>query len=290
MSSSLNTSAILSAIASLETQLASLKLQLGGASSAKSAPVAKKERKPRKKSEAGPTAWIVFTDRVRKILKDNGYKASAIGVECVQFCSTLKTENADLPSWTDADILARREAWSVPEISKQAAAGKNKKSSAPSSVVSGGDGDGEAAPASTEKPKKERKNPWAGLTAEQKAAKVAAMKAGRSAKKSAASSSDVESVSQESVVAPLPPLPSSPKSVAVSNAAANAAPSAPLPGFKKATLGSKAYWINPESGHTYFRNPDDSRGDWAGLFSKTPKPHIDDSVAEPDFFSLLDEA
>lgn len=294
--SSLNVSTLLASVAAMEKELASLKAQIAGSGAAKSAAPAAKERKPRKKSDAPPSAWLVFTARVRDLLrsvKDGGdkevYSGKALGVECQQFCGTLKDENADLSSWSDADIVARRADWSAPAVSKQAAAGlhwkKGKKVASPTgsaaaSVVS----DGEAAPAvSADKPKKERKNPWAGLSPEDKAAKVAAMKAGRAAKKAAAAAESGDAASGTESV--LPPLPPSPSSVASKPAAA-----AVSSGFRKVTLNNKAYLIDLASGHSYYRNADDSQGDWAGLFSKTPKPHIDFDAPEPsaeeDGFSL----
>ena len=209
---SLNTSSLLSAISAMEQQLAALRAQLGGASVAASSPAkTPTEKKPRKKSDAPPSAWRLFADRVRALLGANGYSGKALGTECVQFCSSLKDENGDFSSWADSDILARRAAWTVPEVSKaEAKFGpgwvKNKawRKTPTGSVVS----DGEAAPAVaevTEQPKKARKNPWADLTAEQREAKIAAMKAGRAAKK-AATESSAESTEAEVLVAP-PPAP-----------------------------------------------------------------------------------
>jgi hypothetical protein len=295
MSSTLNVSAILSTISAMESQLSQLRAQLGSAPSVKAAASvpAPTEKKQRKKSDAPPSAWRLFTDRVRALLKDNDYSGKAIGVECVQFCATLKDENSELSSWVDGDILARRAAWSAPEVSRgeakhgkgwaktgeRKAAAKAASVSAASSVVS----DGEASvPASADKPKKERKNPWAGLTPEQHAAKSAAMKAGRAAKKAAAT----DAAPSVSLAASLPPLPSSPKG-SVSSVRTGADD---LVGFRKVTLATKPYWINLESGHAYERDADDSRGAWAGLFSKTPKPHVTKTSAPPadDFNALLD--
>lgn len=189
--SSINVNSILSSISSMEKELASLRALLGSAPSKTAAPA---EKKQRKKRVGPPSAWVLFSDRVRDILRTNGYEKSDLGIHCVQFCSSLKDENKELSSWTDADILARRAAWSVPAESKQAAAGihyvKGKKVVTPpgsttGSVVSVSDGD---APV-TEPAKKQRKNPWAGLTDEQRLAKSAAMQAGKAAKKAATTTS-----------------------------------------------------------------------------------------------------
>lgn len=300
--SSSNVSLILSELSAtradvlaLKSEVSALRAALSAKSSAAPAvvsttgkPVA--EKKPRKKSDAPPTAWRLFTDRVRQILKDNGYTAKAIGVECVQFCSTLKAENDKFESWSDADILARRAGWTAPEVSKQKAAGKSwrkpKTGSAPASVVSGGDDDeldGGAAPASTDKPK--RKSAWDGLSPEQHAAKVAKMKAGRDAKKAAESAETTSSAAPVEVSVTTAASSSSSSAAASSSSSAAAvvvsAPSSAPVGFKKVALNNERFWVNLESGHAYYRLADESQGEWAGLFSKTPKPNVDKSVPEP---------
>jgi hypothetical protein len=286
-----------SKVSSLEAVLSS-KSVAPAASSSAGKPV--KVKTERKKSDAPPTAWRLFTDRIRGLLAANGYSGADLGVRCVQFCSSLKDENAELSSWADADVLARRSAWSPPEISKgEAKFGKGwaktgerraaaKAASTSGSVVSGdaeldAPADSSAAPA-----KKARKNPWEGLTPEQRAEKVAAMKAGRAAKKNAAPSSS-DAAPTESAPAKTESAPPSPKISAaatsnVGNAAASSSSATEVAGpegFKKVALNNKLFWVNLTTGHAYHRNKDQSQGDWAGLFSKTPKPHIDDSVPEP---------
>ena len=129
--SSLSSSVILSAISVMEKQLALLRAQLGEASvaaPAKAAPA--KEKKAAKKEEKkprAPTAWLLFTERVRGLLREADYPPKALGPEMTKFCSELKKDNGDLASWASEDILARRAAWSAPE---------SKLPSAPASVVS----------------------------------------------------------------------------------------------------------------------------------------------------------
>ena len=302
-------------VLALKSEVSSLRAALAAKTAAAPAAAASSEKKARKTraknadgTKRAPNAWIVFVKRVRDLLKANGYTEQAIGVDAPMFCSAIKAECPDLAALTDADILGRRAAWTRPAVSKQAAAGKNKKSTPSGSVVSGGDGeaddlDGDAAPASTGKPKKERKNPWAGLTAEQREAKVAAMKAGRAAKKAAdegllddeaggASAEEIRAAANR-MRATITERPPSPKMTSVSNAAASsssaaaassstaAASSSGPEGFQKIILNNKSYWVNQVTGHAYHRLKDQSQGEWAGLFSKTPKPHIDDSVPEP---------
>lgn len=303
-----------SRMAVLETSVAaktSAPVAVGaGAGKGKSAKKEKKAKDPSAPKRA-PNGWILFVKRVRDLLKTNGYTEQAVGVDAPMFCSDLKTENGDLESWTDDDILARRAAWSRPEVSKQAAAGKNKgkSGSAPASVVSGADAeeaDGDAAPA-----KKARKNPWAGLTEEQKAERIAKMKAGKAAKKadaealleddeplgtSAKEAAAAVAKTKAALAKKAEPAPASPNSeeqksnaaasssgpgAGLAAASASVSAAAPKDEFKKVMLSGALYWVNMANGHAYHRLADQSQGEWAGLFVKTPKPHIDDSVTEP---------
>ncbi len=274
--SSINVSAILSSISTMEKELASLRALLSGSAPAPSGkgkvPKVKKERKG---TSTPPAAWLGFTKRVSALLSKNGYAGTDLAVGCLQFCKVLKTENPEFTGLVDGDILARRASWTAPPIKARA-----KKSTPTASVVTASDG--EVSAPSGDKPKKERKNPWAGLSPEERAAKVAVMKAGKAAKKDAAPATTVSNAAATSSTT-LPPLPKSPTTSVKSNEE--------LAGFKKMTLNNKAYWVNLADGRCYNRKADDSRGDWAGKFSKTPKPTIDASAREPepDFFALLDE-
>jgi hypothetical protein len=294
----------------------------------------KKERKSKaKSSDSGedkpkrePTAWRLFADRVRETLREAGFEGKSLGTECVQFCSALKEENADFASWSETDILARRAAWVAPEVSKQKAAGKSWRKS-PAGSVASEDADGAAAAASDgEAPAKKRKNPWEGLSEEQKAERIAKMKAGKEAKKAAsapsaadadgeapasdgeapsvtssekkkrgpkkfadmtpeeleaakakraakksAKSAEAPKASESSATAARVPLPASPASSGGDG----------LVGFQRVMLLGAPYWVNLQSGYCYHRLSDGGQGEWAGLFHRTPKPHIDDSVAEP---------
>jgi hypothetical protein len=281
---------------------------------------AKKERDPAAPKRA-PSAWVLFTGRVRSVLAGAGFEKKDLGVDTIMFSSSLKEENAKLDSWSDADILARRAAWVKPEVSKK------KASAAPSVVLEDGEVEDEAPAAA----KKERKNPWAGLSEEQKAERVAKMKAGKAAKKAAEAPSEEEAPPSDGEAAPsvtssekkkrgpkkfsemtpeeleaakakraakksaksseapkssaapaLPALPPSPKSSVGS----------PLDGFQRVMLSGEPYWVNLASGHCYRRLSDGGQGEWAGIFHRTPKPHIDDSMPEPsdDEGFVLEEA
>lgn len=311
---------ISSRMSALESSKPSAPAAAGGAGKGK----AKKEKKAKDPSapKREPTVWRIFADRVRGVLKDNGFSGTALGTECVQFCSSLKTENADLASWTSEDILARRAAWTKPEVSKaEAKFGKNWvknkswRKTPEGSVVSGAaDGEEEAADGEAAPAKKARKNPWEGLSEAERAERIAKMKAGREAKKAAAdalledeplgaSAAEIKAAAAKKAgrkVEPLPPkteaaapktAPEAPKkasaapAASVSNAAASsssASAAATSSGeFKPVMLNGERFWINLQTGHAYHRLSDGGQGDWAGIFSKTPKPHIDDSVPEP---------
>jgi hypothetical protein len=311
--SSSNVSLILSELQATKAEVLSLKSQMSSlqsllssklsvaASSAggetpakgKKAKKEKKERDPDAEPRA-PTAWRLFTERVGTLLKTEGYSGKDLAVGNLQFCKTLKTENEDLSSWVDADILARRAAWTAPEPKT-----KEEKASAAASVVSG---DAELEEETSSKPaKKPRKSAWEGLSEEERKAKVAKMQAGRAAKKAEKEGAKEDApASPKASAAKSESSPPPAKTAAVPSAKAVAPPSAPAESapadeFRPVMLKSKRYFVNLASGHAYLRNEDGSQGDWAGIFhnpakagepqnpdAKTPKaPWIDASVPEP---------
>jgi hypothetical protein len=102
---------------------------------------------------------------------------------------------------------------------------------------------------------KARKNPWQGMSEESRAEKIAKMKAARAEKK------ELKTAAGEGLPAP---------------------PAAQAPGgFQSVMLDGKRYLVNMETGHAYDRQANGSQGEWAGIFSKTPKPHINTSVPKP---------
>jgi hypothetical protein len=312
-------SSIHSELLALRAQVSSLQAALEAKTVSAPAKMEKAAKKPKKERDPEApkrpaNAWILFTKRVRDLLKENGYTKEAVGIEANMFSSTLKDENADLASWSDEDILARRADWTRPAVSKWVSVHGVKPKTG--SVVSGEDAEDGAA--SAEKPKKARKNPWEGLSEEAKAERIAKMKAGKAAKKAAAeddgcgaSGAEVPAETLAALDAALgaspfaepkkakktePALkkaetPASPKPSAAASASAvasaggggAAAASASASGgeFRAVLLGGKKYLVNQTTGHSYHRLADGGQGEWAGMFVKTPKPHIDDSVPEP---------
>jgi len=267
---SLDTSAVLAAIVSLEAQLAALKMQLGGAKSApksgpKSAVKAPKEAKePKEKKERAPTEWLLFTKRIRSLLESADYgKKDLGGPALLSFCKTLKTENADLDSWDDADILARRADWTVPERKKKASSGASSVVSAEPDLKMPALASEDEAPASdaeesTASGKKKRGPPKGVKLSDEEKAKRKATREANKAKKAAGAA----------------PAPSSPV-VGASNAAALPLPSSPKSDtsvLKKIILKEegrpRGYFVNMETGHAWHRT-EDTIGDWAGVFHKT---------------------
>ena len=212
----------------------------------------KKARKPRD-PDAKPNGWILFTSRVRSVLSESGSK---LGVEATQFCSSLKTKNADLDSWTAEAILTEFSSWEKPEVSKQTAAGKSK-------GRKGSNASAESAAAASDEPKPEK--PKKVLSPEH----LAAMAEGR--KKKAAEKKAAASAPSSAPASPTPKV-SAPTS-------ATAAPAADSE-WKRFVLKGKAYLWNPSNNHTYFREEDGSQGDWAGIFNPANKS-IDASIPEP---------
>jgi hypothetical protein len=167
-------------------------------------------------------------------------------------------------------------------------AGKAAKKAAEVSAEEAPASDGEAAPASVSSSEKKKRGPK--KQSEMTAEELAADKAKRAAKKAAKSaeapksSGGAAAAASSSSAAALMPLPASPASSVSSKSA--------LLGFQRVMLLGAPYWVNLASGHCYHRLADGGQGDWAGLFHRTPKPHIDDSVPEPsedDGFVLEDE-
>jgi hypothetical protein len=172
-----NIDEILASIASLETQLATLKISLGAtgvvvprASKAKAkAPKASTtddSADAAPKALKGPNVWIVFTQKVHNALKAASISTGAATVS-KQFASSLK-ESKPYTDWTDEAIVEAWGTWEKPEQSKSGKAKSEKGSATESGSESGG-----------EAPKKERKK-RAPLTEVQKAerkAKAAAKKA-----------------------------------------------------------------------------------------------------------------
>lgn len=336
----MSASAILSELQAARADILSLKAQVSALQTAlDSKPAAaaaapsegKKTRKTRPKNADAaprpPTPWVIFVDRVRDILravkKDDGssaYTGQDLGIICVQFASALKEENADLSSWSDADIIARRVAWVRPTVSKQEAAGKNKRKTGGSVAGSAaadeldGDADGAASAAPSADSGKKKRGPAKGtpLTAEQKAARAAKSAATRAAKKavSAGLLDDEAGGASAAEIAAAAALMKKTK-VSVSNAAASAAPAAagagpaaaggsapPSDEFKNVLLNKERYLVNMANGHAYNVVKDAEgvpiKGDdgkymqstWAGIFHRkggmpSGGAYIDSSVPEP---------
>lgn len=134
----------------------------------------KKERKPRDPN-AKPNDWIIFTGRVRSVLKDAGLAA---GKECQQFASFLKNNHTDAYQMSDKAILDARSDWTAPPPKP-----KEEKE--------------EVADEET-KPKPKRT-----LSDEQKAKMAAGRKAAAERKKAEKQAETVEDI--EDVAAPAPP-------------------------------------------------------------------------------------
>jgi len=184
----------------------------------------------------------------------------------------------------DPEKQAKYEAYRAKIDAEQA----SKKSGA-SSVVS------EEADAPSGEAKKERKNPWAGLSDEQRAERVAKMKAGKAAKKEAAS--EPVAVAEPAPVAPAPVAEKRPVKAAPAKPA-GPKPSAPAPAPVKEEKveviagdadDEETYKPFEFKGVKYFKNglqyvykmtSDGGVGDYAGRYD-VPKRKIDATVPEP---------
>ena len=221
----------------------------------------KKEKDPDAPKKA-PSDWINFTGSVRNALKEAGHKVSK---EVQQFSSFLKEKNADYSSWTAESMVEEFKSWTPPEVSKQAAEGKNKgsrKNSDASQTVA----DASAATAVAEKAKKV-------LSPEH----LAKMKAGREAAKA-------KKDGEATLMAIIPPKPEGPKpepkkAVKVVAPAPSVAPAEE----EWRRTKDKKYLYNPKNNHCYNAEKDGSQGAWAGIRDPATGK-IDDSVEEPQDF------
>jgi hypothetical protein len=99
------------------SELAAIRAMLNQEPSAPS--MKEKKTKKVKDPNAAPKAanpWILFTGRVRDVLKANEFAA---GKESQQFASHLKSINTDAYSMTDEEILTARKTWTCPEKPKE---------------------------------------------------------------------------------------------------------------------------------------------------------------------------
>jgi hypothetical protein len=288
---SLSLSELAEKVLALEARIALLESSHSVKPAAKAAGKAGKTKKVRDPNapKRPPSEHALFTKRISGLLRENGYTGLDLSTLNMQFCKTLRDENPDLSVLSDADILARRSAWTAPTVSEK----EKKDASAANSVVSE---KAESVVSEKKKAVRKTKKAAAPVSAVAAPAAVAATvavavpaekkKAVRKTKKAAAAEAEAVDASNAAAAATAAAI----ESVAAVNAilATSAAvpvaedAAAPVSKFEKIRLqGGKPYLVNFATGHAYHRLADDSQGEWAGMFVKVPKPHIDDSVAEP---------
>jgi len=220
------------------------------------------------KEKKAPNAFFVFSARLRELMKANDYSiAPKDGFP--QFAGYLN-ENTEshtgesgkavknYDSWTDEAILAERASWTKPEVSKQMAAGKNKRDTSSSGSAPAEE------PVADEKPKAVRK-PQSEETKAAAALKRAATKAAKEA-----ASAPVAAAAPVAAVAAPAPAPA-PKKKLVKKAAP-----------KKLDLRFRE-WVH--EGTTYYKN---ERGDvideamsWVGRFTES-SGDIDTEIEAPE--------
>ena len=164
---------------------------------------------------------------------------------------------------------------------------KSSKKSGASSVAS----DSGEEPSTTGEVKKARKNPWEGLTEEQRKERVAKMQAGKAAKKETAEApSGTNAAASASVSVPvIPPKPTVPKPSAPKPSAPATTPVAAVEVVQASADDEEAfapfefkgvkYWKNGLQ-YVYKKTSDGGFGDYAGRYD-VPKRKIDATVPEP---------
>lgn len=295
MASQSETSKILSAISELKAQISSLEAKMGALALSPEplkpakGKAAKKPRDP-DAPKRQPTEWILFTNRVRSLLKANDYP---VGSEVQQFCSYLKSE-MELYKWTDDNILTFRQSWTAPErkvkepkseepkpekpkkvLSPEHKAalleGKKKKAAERKASESESDSEKPKAKAAAEVPlpasepqseaestgssESKKRGPKKGtkLTEEQKAARKAKRAENKAKKLQTAIAPSEEKEEGE-----------------VSESEAEAEPE-PEVSLNPLILKGKRYLWNPLNNHCYHREEDGTQGDWAGLLDVKTK-------------------
>ena len=222
-----------------------------------------------------------------------------------RFSDALK-EHSKRQREGDPEKQAKYEAYRAKTDEKQAAK-KSGASSVASASDSGSINDSGAVPATGEV-KKERKNPWADLTDEQKKERVAKMQTGKLAKKAAAASVAASVAAPVAAPAPAPvstasnaaaaPAVAEKRPVKVAPKAAASAPApAPAPApvaaavevveasaddeeaFQPFEFKGTKYWKNGLQ-YVYKKTSDGGFGDYLGRYD-VPKRKIDTTVPEP---------
>lgn len=175
MSSISTSQKLLAALQQLESQIAIIRAELAAAN--KTAPTEPKAEKPKRELSAGVIAWNKQVNETLVQMKADGWRHPLTGKEPIY--RDALAEAARLRGLADPAIAAKQAEQKAKKAEKKA-----EKASSASSVVSAPESAPSEPSVSTEK--KAKKNPWADMTDEQKAERVAKMKAGREAKKLAA--------------------------------------------------------------------------------------------------------
>jgi len=176
-----NKQQLLAAMDALEQQMAAIRAQLGSVTirnkqvhAELTQMVADSEHKPKRELSAGVIAWNKQVHETLAQMKADGWRHPQTGKEPIY--RDALAEAARLRGLADPAVAAKQA-----EQKAKKAEQKAKKASSSASVAS--------APSESEPvaEKKVKKNPWVDMTEEQKAERIAKMKAGREAKKLAAS-------------------------------------------------------------------------------------------------------
>jgi len=273
---SMNTADAHKAIAAIEKQLQTLRAFVGMPAAA---PVKGKKAKvsqpadgaPEKTRELSPA--IVKMNEERKAifeeLKAAWAEANAdyVSLDAKALAAAIKSGECEPKPLYSAALQehSRRQREGNPEAEAKHAAYRAKvekarsEKSGASSVVSA-----EEKPAEPAAEKKARKNPWEGLTDEQKKERVAKMQDAKKAKKAATSA-------PVAAAAPLPPASKEAEVVAASEDDEEA--------FAPFSIGTQHYWKNGLQ-YVYKKTSDGGFGNYAGRYDPLKKK-IDATVPEP---------
>jgi len=282
--------ALKASAARMEAELAELKQMLSQkapkAKQSKKAAKAESEAEGAEPTKRPPSAWILFSVRVQKLLRpaeEGKDKAERTPVGTMnQFAGTLWSQVKEGKEWSDEEISAAWTTFTPPEVSKQTLEGKSKRS--------GSTGSGEEAePVADEAPKKARK-PQSEETKAKRAATTAANKAKKAAE---AKSTPAEQLDEEAEAEAEVPA----AAVGGGGSVAAAAPAAPPAAAPKAKAKITAkpkkavdLFLDPfeHDGKEYLKNSrgdvTSAEGEWVGHWTGSA---IDTDAPEPADFDQL---
>lgn len=205
--------------------------------------------------------WVIFTNRVRALCKDNG-------VDNLKFCSSLKDAHPDnYETLTDEDIQTARSSWIAPAKEVKASSGSDTETSS--------------------KPKKQRKSKKQAVEDVPSSSETVATNVTSSTTTTTTAATSTtekkkrgpKAGSKKAKEAAKVELPPTTEDDGATDGEAEEPAESPI------VFKGKKYWYNANTGAAYERGDNDARGAYKGIFNpkdpKTGKPSLDTAAPEP---------